>query len=334
MKNLTGENKRKQDRKPTMYDASQYKEKAPLGKILLVIGFVVVMLLAVRFLNLILWWNVTRLELTHDHDPLTKARVGDYSFLGLSGNEAARKKLVNLVTLQRVREVTVTSYFDFLHPAVFLIHSRSNKPYVNLGRMSVYPDKGFTALFFHPTEILETRRQKTGRYATYFGSSLFPALYEKLAGYISSNGMGEGAKDKGEGISFIVKPIEETEYLKIPYYFYFYLTLLAILILSAHYGSTFYISFFYYLGLFLLFDFKQVLFIVPFQWLINLLGNNISQTLAVIISASIVTLFVIGGFIGIFNSRKRNKDQVGYNLTVWGKGLIFFFLLLPLSLRF
>lgn len=332
MKNLAEENKRKQDRKPTMYDASQYKEKAPLGKILLVIGFVLVLLLAIRFLNLSLWWNVTRLELTHDHDPLTKARVGDYSFMGLSGYEAARKKLMNSVTLQRVREVTVTSYFDLLHPAIFLIHSRSSKPYVNLGRMSVYPDKGFTTLFFHPTEILETRRQKTGRYAIYFGSSLFPALYKKLAGYISSNGIGEGAKDKGEGISFIVKPIEETEYLKIPYYIYFYLSLLAILILSAHYGSIFYISFFYYLGLFLLFDFKKALFTIPFQWLINLLGVNISQTLAAVISAGIVTLFVIGGFIGIFNSCRR--DQVGYNLTVWGKGLIFLFLLLPLSLRF
>ena len=149
MKNLAEENKHKQSRKSTIYNASQHKEKAPLGKILLVIGFVLVMLLAIRFLNLILWWNVTRLELTHDHNPLVKARVGDYRFLGLSGNKAARKKLENLVTLQRVRKVTVTSYFDFLHPAVFLIHSRSNKPYVNLGRMSVYPDKGFTALFFH-----------------------------------------------------------------------------------------------------------------------------------------------------------------------------------------
>jgi hypothetical protein len=330
MKNLAEENKRSQERKPTMYDASQYKEKAPLGKILLVIGFVVVLLLVIRFLNLILWWNVTRLELTHD--PLTEARVGDYSFLGFSGSEAAREKLANLVTLHKVREITVISYFDFLHPAVFLIQSRSSKPYVNLGRMSVYPDKGFTALFFHPTEILETRRQEAGRYAVYFGNSLFPKLYETLAGYISSKGRGEGAKDKGAGISFMVKSIEETRYLTIPYYIYFYLSLLAIFILGAHYGSAFYISFFYYLGLFLLFDFKKVLLIVPFQWLINLLGVNISQPLAVIITAGIVTLFAAGGFIGILNSCRR--EQVGFNLTIWGKGLIFFFLLLPLSLRF
>jgi hypothetical protein len=270
------------------------------------------------------------LELTHD--PLTEAGKSDYSFLGLSGSEAARKKLANLVTLHRVREITVISYFDFLHPAVFLIHSRSNKPYVNLGRMSAYPYKGFTALFFHPTEILEIRRQKTSRYAVYFGSSLFPALYETLAGYISSKGMEGGAEDKGLGISFILKSIEETRYLTIPYYIYFYLSLLAILILSSHYGSTFFISFFYYLGLFLLFDFKKVLFIVPFQWLLNLLGVNVSQTLALYISAGIVTIFVIVGFIGIFSSNRR--DQADYNLTVWGKGLIIFFILLPLFLRF
>ena len=275
---------------------------------------------------------MSRLELTHN--PLTKARVGDYSFMGLSGYEEARKKLMNSVTLQRVREVTVTSYFDLLHPAIFLIHSRSSKTYVNLGRMSVYPDKGFTALFFHTGEILETRRKETVRHATYFGRSLFPVLYESLAGFISRGRIGERASGKKLGISFIIKPIEETEYLTIPYYLYFYLSLLAILILISRYGNTFYISFFYYLGLFLLFDFKQALFIIPFQWLINLLGVDISQTWAVILSAGIVTIFVIGGFYGIFSSRKRSMDQFGYNLTVWGKGFIFFFLLLPLFLRF
>ncbi len=332
MKNLPEESNRKPGH--TLYDASQYKYKikTPLGKILLVISLVVVLLLAIRFLNLFLWWNVTRLELTHDHEPPAKARVGDYRFLGLSGYEAAQKKLMDAVTLQRVREVTVISYFNFLHPAIFLIHSRSSKPSVNLGRMSVYPDKGYTALFFHLSEILETRRKETGTHAAYFGSSLFPVLYENLASYISSSRTGERARSKGQGISFIIEPLEDTEYLKIPYYLYFYLSLLAILILSAHYGSTFYISFFYYLGLFLLFDFKKALFTIPFLWLINLLGVNISQTLAAVISAGIVTLFVIGGFIGIFSSRKR--DQLGYNLTAWGKGLIFFFLLLPLSLRF
>ena len=330
MKKRAGENNRKPGR--TLYDASQYKIKTPFGKILAAIGFVVVLLLAIRFLNLILWWNVTRLELTHDHDPLAKARVGDYRFQGLSGYEAARKKMMDAVALQRVREVTVISYFDFLHPAIFLIHSRSSNPYVNLGRMSVYPDKGYTALYFHLSEILETRRKETGTHAAYFGRSLFPVLYETLAGTISGSRIGERTSSKGQGISFILEPLEETAYLKIPYYLYFYLSLLAILILSAHYGSTFYISFFYYLGLFLLFDFKKALFTIPFQWLINLLGVNISQTLAAVISAGIVTLFVIGGFIGIFSSRQR--DPVDYNLTVWGKGLIFFFLLLPLFLRF
>ena len=58
MKNLAEESKREYDRKRTMYGASQYKIKTPLVKILSVIGFVVVLLLAIRFLNIILWWNV------------------------------------------------------------------------------------------------------------------------------------------------------------------------------------------------------------------------------------------------------------------------------------
>jgi len=167
---------------------------------------VVVLLLAIRFLNLILWWNVTRLELTHDHDPLAKARVGDYRFQGLSGYEAARKKMMDAVALQRVREVTVISYFDFLHPAIFLIHSRSSNPYVNLGRMSVYPDKGYTALYFHLSEILgNPTKGKPAHTPLILGRSLFPVLYETLAGTISGSRIGERTSSKRAGYIFYIR---------------------------------------------------------------------------------------------------------------------------------
>ncbi|MCP5104737.1 MAG: hypothetical protein GY950_15235 [bacterium] len=304
----------------TLYEPSRDLLKEPVSKILLVILAILVMLTVFRFINLTISWNMTRLELKSN--PLT--RTNSFHFLGLSGNDTAQKKLQNMLDLQ-IREVTVVSYFDLFHPAVFLMHSRSKKPIVNVGIMSVYPEKGFTGVYFHPTEILETRRKETGSQAVYFGNSLFPALYKVLANRLSDNG-------GGGGIAFIMPPIEDANYLKIPYYAAFFLPLMAILILAAYYGRIFYISFFYYLGLFLLFDFKKALFTVPFSWLIDLLGLNISPAISAIISAALVSIFVLGGFIGIFHNRKQ---ELGASpLTLWGKGLILFFLLLPIFLRF
>lgn len=284
------------------------------------------LLVLIRYLNLILFWNVTRLELTND--PLT--RVGDYRFLGFSNYENAKKKFMKTIAFH-MKDVSIATYFDSFHPAVFLINNKSGKKtFVNLGHMIVFPEKGFTALFFHPSEILETRRKETGRQAHYYGYSLFSEIYKKLAGNISGTEIGERVRK--QGISFILKPVKDSNYLKIPYYLHFYLSLLIILILAAYYGRIFYISFFYFLELFLFFDFKKTLFTVPFSWLINLLDIDISETTTAIISAILVTIFVIGGFLGIFNIRKEESRE--YNLTAIGKGLIIFFLLLPFFLRF
>ncbi len=320
MINVSEETKRKPG--GTVYDPSKYRYKASLGKILLVVGLILLMLAAARLANLTIWWNVMRLELTND--PLTP--VNNYRFLGHSGYEAARKKLDTMLAL-RIRKATIVSYFDLLHPAVFLIHNRSQSTFVNAGLMTTYPAKGFSEYFFHPTEILEVRGKETGKRAVYFGSSLFPAIYEKIASRISPS---------SQRISFIITPIEDGKYLKIPYYIYFYLPLLSILIIAAYYGRTFYIAFFYYLGLFLLFDFKKVIFTAPFSWLINLLGFDVSPAAAAIVSAVLVCLFVIGGFIGLFNIRRTRKwEETGEPyMSVLGKSLIFFFLLLPLFLRF
>jgi succinate dehydrogenase hydrophobic anchor subunit len=305
-----------------MYNASHYDMSAPLGKVLLITAVILVLLFAVRFLNLTLVWNVTRLEVTKD--PLTK--VGDYKFLGLSGYEAAREKLKNTLTLHAKK--TIISYFDLLHPAVFLIHCSETNTFVNLGITTVYLQPGTTAVSFYATEIIETKRNGEQTGVVYYGSSLFPSLYEKLANYISGSGGGKEAPR----ISFVLKEIEDAAYLKIPYYLYFYLPLLVILTLGGRYGLTFYISFIYYLGLFLLFDFKKVLFTVPFSWLINLLGLKISPTTAAIVSAVVLIPFVFGIFAGILHSRKQ--DPLEKVLTSWGKGFIVFFILLPLALRF
>jgi hypothetical protein len=202
--------------------------------------------------------------------------------------------------------------------------------------MNVLPGKGFVDYFFHPTEILEVRSNETNRRAVYYGSSIFSPIYWKIASRLSSQGVGENADTSAQQpISFIINRVEDADYLKIPYYVYFYFPLLLILILTAFYGKPFCITFFYYLGLFLLFDFRKVLFTIPFSWLINLLGLNISPTLAAVIAVGLAFLFILGGLSGVVYVINKRKEQMGnIQLTIWGKGLIVFFILLPLFLRF
>lgn len=305
-------------------------EEHKAGKILMVSILILLMLVAARFINLTICWNAVKMELQGNQSiPLM-----NYRFLGLSAYETAQGKLTGLVNSQ-IREVTVVSYYDFFHPAVFLIHSRSKTPLVNVGIMNVLPGKGFVDYFFHPTEILEVRSNEINRQAVYYGSAIFPAIYWNIARRLSGQGVGEKAGASAQPISFIINRVEDADYLKIPYYVYFYFPLLLILILTAFYGKPFCISFFYYLGLFLLFDFRKVLFIVPFSWLINLLGLNISPTMAAVISVGWAVLFFLGGLSGVVYVITKRKENLGnIQLTIWGKGLIFFFLLLPLFLRF
>lgn len=309
----------------TVYDASLYKHRASTGKIILLAAAVLLLLAAVRFLNLTLWWNMTRLEISQSN-----SRVGDYTFLGLSSRQAAQDKLMNS-PVRSMKAVSVAAYFDGFHPMVFLVNCNRGGTFTNLGLTAFYPQTGVTTVIFHPTEIIETHRNGEPAAAVYFGRSLFPVLYEKLAGFIAGNGVGESAGN--QKISFILNRTEDTDYLNIPYYIYFYVPLLGILFLGAYYGRVFYISFFYFPGLFLLFDFRRVLFTGPFDWLIRLTGLEISQTAAAIVSAVLVGLFVLGGFAGIFNGRNRDSDSEPA-FTTRARALIFFFLLLPLALRF
>ncbi len=305
-------------------------EEHKVGKVLLVGLGILLMLVAANLINLAISWNTVKLEL-QDNQLLQQA---NYRFLGLSDYETARGRLTGLVDSQ-IREFTVVSYYDFFHTAVFLIHSRSKNPLVNVGIMNVLPGKGFVDYFFHPTEILELRSNETKQQAVYYGSAIFPSLYWDIAERISGTEVGEEAGAKSTPISFIINRVEDSDYLKIPYYVYFYLPLLLILILTAFYGKPFCISFFYYVGLFLLFDFRRVLFTIPFSWLINLLGLNISPTMAAVISVAWVILFFFGGLSGVvyvINKKRENFDNI--QLTIWGKGLIVFFILLPLFLRF
>lgn len=306
-------------------------KKPNILKALLVSLLILLMLVAARFINLTIWWNMTKLELQSN----SALPMKNYNFLGFSGYKSAKEQLINLANRQ-IREVSIVSYYDFFHSAVFLLHSRSTNPLVNLGIMNVLPGKGFIDCFFLPSEIMKMRTNKDGiitDQAVYYGASPFPVLYGNLAGHISGEGtrIGEGTGKKPQPISFILSSNEKANYFKIPYYIYFYLPLLLILILISFYGKPFCLAFCYYLGLFLLFDYKKVFFTLPFSWLIDILGKNFSSSETALIPGGFVILFSIVSLIGLFSFiNKKRRLQ----LTTWGKGLIFFFILLPLFVRF
>ena len=259
----------------------------------------------------------------------------NYNFLGFSGYNSARARLLSLANRQN-KDVSIVAYYDFFHSTVFLLYSRSHKPMVNLGILNLLPDKGFVDCFFLPSEIINVRTNKddtVSNQAVYYGTSSFPAIYWNLASWISRDRIqiGEKAGTMPQRISFILNSNEKSDYLKIPYYIYFYFPLLLILILTSFYGKPFCLSFFYYLGLFLLFDYKKSFFTVPFSWLTDILGKNFSSSETAIIAGGLVSLFILVGLLGLFSFiNKKRRLQ----LTIWGKGLIFFFILLPLFLRF
>jgi hypothetical protein len=121
--------------------------------------------------------------------------------------------------------------------------------------------------------------------------------------------------------------MEKSEYLDIPYLVYFYLPLVLILVFSSFYSRAVFTSFFYYAGLFLLFDFKAVLFRVPFSWLTQLFNIKDTSLVEGVGAVVVTVLFTLLGFFGLFNWKNR-RDIFKEKL------MVFFFLLLPLFLRF
>ncbi len=309
----------------TLYHKSQHQPLTSFKDILLMIGMVLLLLAAARFGMHLLTWNTAKWEIQEDK----YANKRNYMFLGFSNHPSALETMKNEMRL-RPRALLTVSYYNLLHPNVFIINNnmeRKDRAFVNLGTMSVHVAKGVLSHFFYNSQVLETRGKKGGT-AMFYGDALFPVIYRSAAAYISGGGSGNA----GGGISFIRKSPADSGTLRIPYYAYFYLALVLILWGVAYFGRVFFIACFYYLGVFLLFDFRTVLFTAPFHWLINLLGLEVTSGVAAIGAAVVTALFVLLGFTGIFSAHK--DIPVEQAMTPWGKGFIWFFLLLPLVLRF
>jgi hypothetical protein len=302
--------KPKQTKFPSIYDEKQFKKAGLRVNLFYLFGILILLLVVFRFINLTMWWFMTHLELTNK-PPDKQVK---YTSLHLSSHGKAKEKCLDLSQRYPPTNVTVVSYFNLLHPGVFLVHNKAKHATVDLGRMTVILGPGLFTFRMHLTDMIEKQRDQTVQ-QTPFATSILLSFFIKEDPAASKD------------ISFILKSREKTKYLDIPYFIYFYLPLVLILIFSSLYSPAVFTSFFFYPGLFLLFDFKTVLFRAPFSWLTQLF--NITDTTPVegVGAVVVAVLFTLLGIYGLLNWKNR-RDIFKEKLTV------FFFVLLPLFLRF
>ena len=302
--------KPKQTKYPSIYDEKQFKKAGLRVNLFYLFGILIILLVVFRFLNLTMWWYTTHLEITNKPpDKLVK-----YTSFLLSSHEKAKENCLELSQRYPAANVIVVSYFNLLHPAVFLVHNKAKNSTVDLGRMVIPLGPGLFTFRIYLMDIIEKQKDQTVQWRRFTSSILLTFLIKE-----------DAAANKD--LSYILKSVENTAYLDIPYLIYFCLPLVLILIFSSVYSPAVLTSFFFYPGLFLLFDFKTVLFRVPFRWLMQLF--NITDTTPVEgIGAVVVTvLFTLLGIYGLFNWKKR-RDIFKERL------IVLFFILLPIFLRF
>lgn len=312
--------KPKQVELPSVYDPNQFKKTRPKVNIFYLIGLLVILLVVFRFINLTLWWFMGKLELTSlVYQPAKMLMLTEnvnYSFLDFSNYKKAEKKCREFAQQHPGdKTIHVAAYFNLLHPGVFLIQNNNGNSFVDLGRIIVTAAPGLSTFTLYVSDFIEKHRnhKKTKKH---LGTSLLLSSLLPLK-----------TQDTGNRITFILKPPEKLKYLNIPYLLYFYLPLVLILIFSHMYSRAVFLSFFYYLFLFLLFDFRAVLFTVPFNWVMesfDLVPSGLIETWGAMV---VTLLFTLLGIIGIFSWKNRRniyKERL----------IVLFFLLLPLFLRF
>lgn len=302
----------KKNNLPSMYDEKKFKRARTRINILYLFGPLIILLVIFRFLNLFGWWQVTKLELTRQ--PSNKR--ASYTFLDFSNHKKAQEKLLESTqkTAGPAASIIVVSYFNLLQPGVFLIRNNEGLSLVDLGKVIVTTKSGLSTFTLYLSDCIEEKR-KDSKDAARFGSSILSKL------------LGKKELPSEKKISFLLKSPEKSKYLKIPYLIYFYFPLLIILILSHFYSPAVLTAFFYYPALFLLFDFKNLFFTVPFQWLTRSLNIGIPDVMGGLAAVIVVLLFTLIGVAGISNWKKQR-------VILKEKLIIFFFLLLPLFLRF
>ena len=275
---------------------------------------ILLMLAVIRTGNLGLLW--------HLHSQEIRNRPGieleNYVFVGFSSRKSAEERLSRYSDTGG-RPFAVASYFDFIHPAVYLISNTGGAVFADLGRLSIFVRPGETRVAFHPEDVVERTWKETTQ-AFYFGEAPLSPLFKSFARVMIAR------SKAGPEISYVIEPLEKMKHLRWSYLIYFYIPLIIIIWLSTVYGRGFWVAFLYYLGLFLFFDFKQALATVPFIWFLSFINVELSSGAALVISLMVLCVSIGLAFSGFVHWGKLEKGS-------WAKPLAVLFILLPVFLR-
>ena len=301
--------------------ASLYERRKPrrTRAVIVSILLLVVFLLAMHFLNLFLQWTVIRLELAHG--PVFMSP--EYTSLGFS--------LFNQKEIAAVRyfknsfqPIRVFGFFDFFHPAIFAIWNKNEMAFIDLGPIVMAVPTGFSRVSFFPGSVFFADHENKAA-LRYFGASPGGSLWY---GFLVKKLIDPRPASRAPlTVSFMVKELEKSRYLKIPYLIYFYLPLLMIVFLAIRYGSFLLIAFFYYAEIFFLFDYRKIFVTIPFDWIFKLFNWEITAGQVEVTATVMVVIFVLCAVFGLWHLKKSN-------ISSREKKIILFFILLPLFLFF
>jgi hypothetical protein len=276
-------------------------------------------LLAAHFLNVFMIWSVTRQELA------AKPAYGtpEYTFLGFAPlnreNIDAAQRLPNAAPQGRV-----FAYFDLFHPAEFMVWNNGLEgDFFDLGPLLVALPSGASRITLLPAGIFLLRQGQAVVVKNYGGS----IAGSSWAGVLGKKDPGAGGQGQGITGSFILKQEEGTRFVKFPYLVYFYLPLALIVILIATLGAGMAAAFFYYAGMFFLFDFQRLFVTVPLAPLFRALNVELAEPWVKALAVALALLFLASAVYGML--RWKNSE-----MPANGRWIVWFFILLPLFLFF
>lgn len=300
---------------------SLYQEKKPrqIRFSITFIPLLLIFLLLIHFLNLFLQWTVIRKELA-----LAPAfQVPEYTFIGFS--PLNQKKIAAVQLLRNSAPAgRIFSIFDMWHPAIFMVwNNNRNENFVDLGPVVMAVPPGSSRVSFFPGSVFLLQQGKKIA-VKYFGDAIVGRAWHDFLLKKVQNRKGNEAQIHG---SFVVKALETSRYLKIPYLIYFFLPLLLIGVAIIRFGPVLFAAFIYYVEMFFLFDYQNLFVTVPFGWIFKFANFEISEASTKFFAAALAIVFVACTLLGFWHWRKRK-------ISAWPKRIVLFFVLLPLVLFF
>lgn len=278
----------------------------------------VLLLIVFRFVNLLALYFFNHLEVGEQEN-------AQYVPIGFAGKEKAIERLNGIVEEKGGTDmVQAVSAFDATHSFVYYIYNPQISRFVNLGILGIRLDPGVSSVAFSPIEMISVSDSRGRILYRYRGISMIAPLMQKYERNLQEKTGGDTS-----GFSFMIKSLENSRYLFIPYLIYFFLPLVIILIAAGHSDVSLVRAFLYYVPLFILFDYKRVFVLLPFGWLFRLFGLSVGDTVVTVIAFVFLALFVFIALRGLLYKHVERSNYADYRHR-----FLFFFLLLPFFLRF